>query len=101
MEGDIEDDLDKLPKTNDEVQQTILDEKQIKGGNPTKIFKLLLDGRARTKQEIAEAIGCDDYEAKKDSIRVQINTLNQFTEKTDDGKIRLSDKVFPFGRPEV
>jgi len=97
----IGDDLDNLPKTNKEHQQLIMDEKQIKGGKPTLMFQYLLDGRTRTKQEIARAAGYDevDFEAKKDSIRVNITSLNKFTKKMDDGKIRLSDKVFPFGRP--
>jgi len=86
--------LAKAPTTNDAVQAQIKD--TLPSGKPQKLFEYLLDGCARSKAEIAHELGYDD--AKSDSVRVFISKLSKYIER-EDGKIRLADKVFPFGRP--
>jgi uncharacterized protein YjhX (UPF0386 family) len=88
-------DLAELPQTNEAIQNQI--KERVPNGKAQQIFDYLLDGRARTKAEIARHLGYDNE--KSDSVRVFISKLSKFIDRSD-GMIRLKDQLFPFGRPE-
>ncbi|KAL3912768.1 MAG: hypothetical protein SGILL_006754 [Bacillariaceae sp.] len=85
------------PVADNTAAQDALKNNLKQGGNKTKaMFQILTDGRAYSRAEIAEQMGMDET-AK--TFKTYISYLSKLVEKDEDGKTRLIDDAFPFGRP--
>uniref|UniRef100_A0A7S2VEL8 Uncharacterized protein n=1 Tax=Entomoneis paludosa TaxID=265537 RepID=A0A7S2VEL8_9STRA len=88
------DELKVVTASNDMYHDKI--KEGLKSAKSREIFDLLKDGKAYTKEEMANALG---LEINK-SFGTYLSGLSRFTEKMAGGqKYRLSDDVFPCGRP--
>ncbi|CAB9518891.1 expressed unknown protein [Seminavis robusta] len=79
--------------TNDAMHDKI--KEQLKNKRSREIFEILADGRAWSKDELADKMGIENNK----SFGTYLSALSKYTEKTKDGKYALKDEVFPFGRP--
>ena len=84
-----------VPKNNDGMQDKIRSE-MIKGIKPRRIFDLMLDGGWYSRDELATAMKLPN----NNSFGTYVSSLSKIVERKS-GKIRLSDMVFPCGRPST
>ena len=82
-----------VPQDNKAMHEKIRTE-MVKGIKPRKIFDLLLDGCWYSRAELATAMGVPNNA----SFGTYVSSLSKVVER-QNGKIRLSDIAFPFGRP--
>jgi len=84
-----------LPQNNDAMQDNIRTE-MIKGTKPRQIFDLMLDGGWHSKAELAAAMNVPNNKC----LGTYVSSLSKIIVRAN-GKIRLSDMAFPFGRPSA
>lgn len=80
------------PATNDAMQDKL--KESLKHKKSRDIFDILTDGRAYSREELAEKLG---LELNK-SFGTYLSGLSKVSERVE-GKIRLKDTAFPVGRP--
>lgn len=85
-----------IPKTNEEVHAATME--LIKNKKSKDIFLFLSDGSTRSKAEIAASIG---YDENVGSFKTYFGAVTKYIDKLDNKMYRLSDKNFPFGRPNA
>jgi len=84
-----------VPANNDAMYDKIRND-MIDGGRPRLIFDLMLDGGWHSKDELAAAMNLP----LNKSFTNNISKLSKVIERKN-GKVRLSDMVFPCGRPSA
>jgi hypothetical protein len=86
-------DIMSVPANNDAMQDKIRME-VIKGIKPRQIYDFMLDGGWYSRAELAVEMNLPDNK----SFGTYISSLSKVVER-QNGRIRLSDMVFPCGRP--
>jgi hypothetical protein len=82
------------PQTNDKMLKKL--KEQVDGTKPKEIFDVLTDGKAYTRQELADKLQVQN----NNSFGTYISKLSKVAERVDGKKkIRLPDVAFPCGRP--
>jgi len=86
-----------MPLDNKAAQEEIMKRNKLSGDDmPAKAFRILLDGRAHDRADLAAAIGCTN----KNTYAVMLSNLKKKDVIVYDRKtVQLSDACFPYGRP--
>ena len=84
----------RMPQSNDGVQAKL--KEQVKGKMPKRIFDILTDGDAYSREDISSKLGVPNNA----SLVTYISSLSKVSERVDGRKkIQLKDIAFPCGRP--
>ena len=84
----------RMPQSNDGMQAKL--KEQVKGKMARRIFDILTDGNAYSREEIASKLGVRD----NNSLGTYISSLSKVSERVDGRKkIQLKKIAFPCGRP--
>lgn len=90
---EVGEDALEMPTNNDALHEKM--KEQLKQKKSKEIFDILADGRAYSREEIAETLG---IEINK-SFGTYLSGLSKCSEKDKEGKYRLKDEAFLVGRP--